>query len=401
MRNETENKKMTPDRFSEYMRRRLADCRMPGEVPPWEALEKRLSRRIRRRQAVRRWWAVAAAALLALLLPSPEREQLPQEQRPLSVAEAPVVRPSAGPENAPFVASLRSEHRVKSVEGAGQTSALSAKEVMILPVRRTALPAAYPSLPSAKGAPKHEQVSEADRRLWLANAAGRQKRQEGWGITAALGTGGNVSLAMGEGSTHDPWNEPSVSPGGGGQLPGTHSPGTSTFPRRAPEDFARQRYLPPLSFGIRVRQMFSPCFGVEGGIAYTYLATRLSDEGAWGNLDLHYVGIPLNALFRVWNHSRWNLYLGMGGMAEKGIRSRYHYREEWQGTVRELSESRRIDGLQWSLNASFGISYRLYGGWNLYLEPRFSYYFDNRQPLSIRSGRPLGAGIAGGLRYDF
>jgi len=37
----------------------------------------------------------------------------------------------------------------------------------------------------------------------------------------------------------------------------------------------------------------------------------------------------------------------------------------------------------------------------LYVEPRFSYYFDNNQPVSIRTDRPVSIGIGGGLRYSF
>lgn len=60
-----------------------------------------------------------------------------------------------------------------------------------------------------------------------------------------------------------------------------------------------------------------------------------------------------------------------------------------------------IDGLQWSLNLSVGVSYRLYRDWSLYLEPRYSYYFDNRQPVSYRTENMTLIGVGAGVRFEF
>ena len=40
-------------------------------------------------------------------------------------------------------------------------------------------------------------------------------------------------------------------------------------------------------------------------------------------------------------------------------------------------------------------------GIDVYFEPKCSYFFDNDQPLSIRTDRKLSGGIEGGLRFNF
>lgn len=60
-----------------------------------------------------------------------------------------------------------------------------------------------------------------------------------------------------------------------------------------------------------------------------------------------------------------------------------------------------IAGLQWSLNLSIGVSYRFYRDWSLYLEPRYSYYFDNNQPVSYRTENMTLIGVGVGVRFEF
>lgn len=66
-----------------------------------------------------------------------------------------------------------------------------------------------------------------------------------------------------------------------------------------------------------------------------------------------------------------------------------------------LVEKKGISGVQWSLNGSVGVSYRLYREWSLYLEPRISYYFNNDQPVSIRTENSVIIGLGAGFRFEF
>lgn len=118
-------------------------------------------------------------------------------------------------------------------------------------------------------------------------------------------------------------------------------------------------------------------------------------------LDLHYLGVPVNLVVKLWDHPKWNIYLSGGMMLEKGLRSKLHQDKIGTDQFETLVEKKGIDGIQWSLNASAGVSYRLLKDWSIYLEPRLSYYFDNDQPVSIRTENSVIVGIGAGFRFEF
>lgn len=61
----------------------------------------------------------------------------------------------------------------------------------------------------------------------------------------------------------------------------------------------------------------------------------------------------------LWNNPNWNIYVSAGGMVEKGLRMNYSQsviqREESNSL--NYSTHQSIRGLQWSLNASVGVTY--------------------------------------------
>ena len=160
---------------------------------------------------------------------------------------------------------------------------------------------------------------------------------------------------------------------------------------------------PPLTFGLTVRKPLSGRLALESGLVYTYLYTKMSDAGfvsRRASLCLHYLGIPLNLVVRLWEHPRWNIYLSGGGMLEKGLRARYHLKTQAGNTHRDVSRRDGVQGMQWSLNLSLGFSYRFYRDWHFYLEPRYSYYFDCNQPINYRTENPSMVGISAGIRFE-
>lgn len=172
----------------------------------------------------------------------------------------------------------------------------------------------------------------------------------------------------------------------------------------SPEDFSDIKHSTPLSGGITVRKNLNKHIGIESGVIYTYLYSTFDKPGLpryTGKLNLHYLGVPLNLVGYIWKDNNWNIYLTGGGMVEKGLSSVYNQKIYKTNEIIETSARTNIDGLQWSLNASIGASYRFYEKWHLYAEPRISYYFDNNQPISIRTEESTVFGINAGFRYEF
>ena len=162
-------------------------------------------------------------------------------------------------------------------------------------------------------------------------------------------------------------------------------------------------YFAPLSFGLTIQKNISARWGIETGLVYTYLSGtyRWNDFVAFdASQQLHYLGIPVNGMVHLWNnHPKWNVYFSAGAMLEKGLWMKTVRNQHFPDHVITTTQKSNINGWQWSLNTSVGISYRFANKMKLYVEPRLGYYFDNDQPMSIRTDRPVSVGIGAGLQY--
>lgn len=172
-----------------------------------------------------------------------------------------------------------------------------------------------------------------------------------------------------------------------------------------PDEYTDTKHSIPLSFGLTVRKDFNKYWGIETGLVYTYLSSKFEKFGGasyQAKQELHYLGIPANVVVYLWNTPKWNVYISGGGMLEKGLHYKY-VQNMTQGRNLDSSISNKgsVSGVQWSLNASAGISYSFIDNWSVYFEPRFSYYFDNNQPASIRTEKPNVFGLGAGFRYEF
>ncbi len=227
----------------------------------------------------------------------------------------------------------------------------------------------------------------------------KERSSDNWLLAASVSSGNGISAGGGTNNLmFSSMNADKSSPDGGG-IP--------LFANNmlAPEDFTEVDHAIPLSFGITVRKNITDRIGVETGLVYTYLSTTMKRNGTphyQAKQEIHYLGIPLNLVVYLWNNPKWNVYISGGGMAEKGLRGIYtqdmFVNKEKTSNIRDKGS---VDGMQWSLNASVGASYNFYEGWGLYVEPRISYYFDNNQPMSIRTDKNTVFGLGAGLRFQF
>ena len=156
--------------------------------------------------------------------------------------------------------------------------------------------------------------------------------------------------------------------------------------------------FPPMSIGLMLTRNINKRFGIESGLIYSHLRTTHTFKGIdtqYSNItDLHYLGIPLNAVVQIWNNPKWDFYASAGMMAEKGLRQNTRNADE-------TKNSDGIDGLQWSLRASLGVNYQFYRRWGIFAEPALTYYFDNNQPTSAYTEYKTVFGVTGGIRYKF
>lgn len=169
-----------------------------------------------------------------------------------------------------------------------------------------------------------------------------------------------------------------------------------------PNDFSDITHFAPISFGLVARKNLDKTWSIESGIMYTYLFSTFANTGTQpdnATLKLHYMGIPLNVVARVWNNPKWEVYISAGGMVEKGLRSIYTQNIHQGNRIVTTQAGTNIDGLQWSVNTAIGTTYNLQRNIGIYFEPKLSYYLENNQPLSARTDQPLNVGLTAGVRF--
>ncbi|MDR0541501.1 MAG: autotransporter outer membrane beta-barrel domain-containing protein [Dysgonamonadaceae bacterium] len=173
------------------------------------------------------------------------------------------------------------------------------------------------------------------------------------------------------------------------------------------DDFNQITHRPPMAVGLSIQKTLTDYLSVESGLTYTYLYSTFENKvpRREASLSLHYLGIPVNLVAHLHPYSRhsWNIYFSAGGMVEKGLLSHYvqniYSTESSVAVITTSNES--IDGLQWSIQAAIGLSYRFHRGYSIYIEPKVSYYLENNQPFNVRTEHPFVPGINVGLRHTW
>lgn len=224
---------------------------------------------------------------------------------------------------------------------------------------------------------KNNKKSKTEKEVWLAASVGSGNSMSGGGFSGLEATNLNENIV---------------------------SAGADYTSAYTPNDFTTKEYLPQLSFGLTVQKKIDKVISIETGLIYTYLQSNFSNSGNSNysaQLNLHYLGIPINLLFQLTQNKHWNIYLSGGGTIEKGLRSIYIENQTiWSQTITTRAAT-NINGLQYSLSGSLGVSYKIQRNIDIYFEPKFSYYLENNQPISTRTDHPLVIGINGGLRFGF
>jgi len=413
------------DLFSLKIRQKLEDHRLPVNMEGWEQIEAKVAGHPRFSLWRIGGWVTVTAAVLALLLlirlypivsvldAGSQEEGLITEKMNPKKMDTEKLQPDR---DSSFTILCQAEERVVA-------HVVQKRTAVLIPVDTIAWeeaigeegeielpPKSEVTHPSAKvSAIRHlGPEPEKHRTQQLLTRADRPEAKGGrWQIGANMGTGGHLSLGMGLDNTYqddmsDSPTDPDV------PLPPV-PPVTDDEPELemggSPENFSQVDCAPPLSFGITVRKhLNNRIIALESGLVYTYLYTKLSQNrtiSGRATLGLHYLGIPVNLVVNLWDNPNWNVYVSGGFMIEKGVRSVYHVEAYSLDEQKSATYRSGIDGLQWSLNLSVGVSYRFYRDWSLYLEPRYSYYFNNNQPVSYRTENMTLIGVGAGVRFEF
>lgn len=156
-----------------------------------------------------------------------------------------------------------------------------------------------------------------------------------------------------------------------------------------------------LSFAYRINDRLS----IESGLLYTLLTSDLKygSESHYiaGQQKLHYIGVPVNARYRVLSWRAFDLYASAGVLAEKCVSGKVERDFVLDNhTTQSENEDVTVKPLQWSVNASAGLQFNITRAIGLYAEPGVSCYIDNGSPVeTIYNERPLNFNLNVGLRF--
>ena len=404
------------DLFNEVIKEKLTNYSLPIDDDSWEKIEERLHPPLRGR-IQRRWIAAiavaASIALLFLLFPTDRKTRQPETANQISNHEKPIVQDAPERSIDQLALSQAVEHPVgfrksQPVEQSAENN-LTSEVVSTEEITEKDAPVTEKKESVTKNHQGFINPFPDSEKGTAVPAIKRKKRQSirlsfgsGENLLAynnAMKTSQNVDFISGEsGYSNAMYFKASYQNTGA----------LNAKEILSNESYPNVTYHPPLSFGLTVKKELNRTFSIESGVVYSFLATTLRRDlpKSTADLQLHYIGIPLNLHTRLFadRSSQWEVYVSAGGMVEKGLLSHFvqkNYYGDSYSSVESIISNEKINGLQWSVNFSPGVDYKIYKNYSIYLEPKLSYYFDNDQPVSARTEHPVIIGINAGIRYSW
>ena len=159
----------------------------------------------------------------------------------------------------------------------------------------------------------------------------------------------------------------------------------------------RQKYYQPISFGLTANFPISSRLSLSSGVVYTRLHADFTNVADYlvsqHQTSLHYIGIPLNMQYHVWQWHGLNVYATAGGQVDFNVKARL----EEDGVEHDMQKDRS----QWSVGGALGVQYNIIPQLGLYVEPGIKYYFDNGSNIrNYFKYRPTNFNLQIGLRLQ-
>jgi len=393
------------DALKEIFRRKLENHQLPVEASHWEAINSRLNRKSSSAKKIIILWSAVAASVAIIfaiaflhydrgfdqlsenhnLLESSYEYSESQNDKPVSVFDSinsEANRHSSPQLRKPVIASRNDEANRNCKNNVVEIDCFVPHNDDVVQKEPEKQPAEKPGIKSSNN-------------TWFtADPSCTKKRKKEWLLAASFQTNNGVKNNVIVESPHYEVNTRLYR--AGDKIVDVNK---ALIP-----DNVNGKHSVPLSFGLILRKNIHKHWGVETGLVYTYLSSNYQ----WNDFTpfdavqrLHYLGIPVNGVVYLWNnHPKWNVYISAGAMLEKGLRMNVVRNQYLPNNLFTTTQNTNIDGWQWSLNSSAGISYRFADRMKIYFEPRLGYYFDNDQPPSVRTDQPVSIGFGAGLQFS-
>ena len=122
----------------------------------------------------------------------------------------------------------------------------------------------------------------------------------------------------------------------------------------------------PISIGLQVGIPVAKDWSIVTGLTYTYLHSEMKGNTGltyvYTDQKLHFVGVPVQMNYQLYNNRHCNIYLGAGGRADIGV----------SGKTNHESKLSHLP-VNYSLKAAAGVQVNLFKSLNIYAEPTIQY----------------------------
>ena len=130
--------------------------------------------------------------------------------------------------------------------------------------------------------------------------------------------------------------------------------------------YHEEKHDRPITIGLQVGIPVADKWSVATGLAYTYLHSEIEDGMALSSIHtdqkLHFIGVPVQLNYQLYNNRFCNIYLGTGGRIDFGV----------SGKTNHESHLSHLP-VNYSLKASSGIQLKVFKSLNIYAEPSVQY----------------------------
>ena len=164
-----------------------------------------------------------------------------------------------------------------------------------------------------------------------------------------------------------------------------------------PDYFEKKHHYQPVSIGLTGKIGLTDKMAVTTGVVYTLLRSDFTTNVGSSSIDrkqtLHYIGVPLTLMYKVWELGGFSSYVSAGGEADYNISASMSTEGDKQVIDR--------DRPQLSAIASVGAQYNFTPYVGLYLEPGVRYYFDNGSHIdNVFKDKKKNFYVQFGLRFN-
>lgn len=361
-----------------------AEEKVPSRV--WSAVSGRLNSQPSRKPVFWGWFGAGAAAacavLAAVLFVKAPESSIPQALDSGSRAISELIESESGmpevQEEVPEIQNLEIRKVSKYIAAATNSSKVPVVSEETVSVAADDVPVAVTTGTAAQADISENYSDERPGRYDFNDSFAMQEEHSSKGRRISITLDGALLGNDSDAATNSkPWM------GGGGSSMSMQELSTST-------------YSIPLSFGLGVRIGLSDKFSIGTGLNYTLLTRKFSGsyQGHLGEAthSLQYIGIPVNAYYDILRSHSVKFYAFAGAEAEYAISNKY--------ILDNLTYRDPVKGLQFSLAAGLGVEFRITDVLGIYVDPSFRYYFNCKQPSSIRTVQPFMMSFEAGLRFD-